>query len=188
MANANLDEDSHPPQPQSAPGLDELISALMDGELLHHDAQDAIAKFKQRGESRRSWSEYHLIGDALRGGPALSSDVAARVALRLADEPALSAPRRVPQRRSMIAWSAAASVAAVAVVGWVALKVPAEPAAGSSVSPLAATVAKLAPQQLRGNVGEYLIAHQEFSPGTAVQDASPYQRAAYETQQVDVAR
>lgn len=186
MANANLDEDSHPPQLQSAPGLDELVSALMDGELLHHDAQDAIAEFNRRGESWRSWSEYHLIGDALRGAPALSSDVAAKVALRLADEPALSAPRRVSQRRSMIAWSAAASL--VAVVGWVTLKVPAEPAAGPSASPLAATVAKLAPQQLRWNVGEYLIAHQEFSPGTAVQAASPYQRAAYETQQVDVAR
>jgi sigma-E factor negative regulatory protein RseA len=87
----------------------------------------------------------------------------------------------------MLALSAAASVAAVAVVGWVALRVPAEPAAGPSVSPLAMNVAKLAPQQLRRNVGEYLIAHQEFSPGTAVQDTSPYQRATYETA-VDVAR
>lgn len=186
MAETNPGEGSHMQRQQDVPGPDELVSALMDGELLHHDARAAIALFRQQENLRHNWSEYHMIGDALRQTPVLSSDVTARVARRLADEPAVLAPRRAPQNRAMIAWSAAASVAAVAVVGWVTLKTPDGPADAPAFQQ-AATLARLEPQQLRGTVSEYLIAHQEFSPGIAMPSATPYQRAAYETQP-DVAR
>jgi len=181
MAETNPGEYSPVQRQQDVPGPNELVSAVMDGELLHHDARAAIALFGQQGDLRRNWSEYHMIGDALRRAPVLASDVTAKVARRLADEPTVLAPRRAPQKSVMIAWSAAASVAAVAVVGWVTLKTPEGPAAGAPAFQQAATLAKLEPQQLRGNVSEYLIAHQEFSPGIAMQSATPYQRAAYET-------
>jgi sigma-E factor negative regulatory protein RseA len=187
MAKTNPGEDSPVQRQLDVPGPDELVSALMDGELLHHDARAAIARFGEQENLRSNWSEYHMIGDALRRAPVLSSDVTARVARRLADEPTVLAPRRAPQNRAMIAWSAAASVAAVAVVGWVTLKTPEGPAADAPAFQQAATLAQLAPQQVRGNVSEYLIAHQEFSPGIAMQSATPYQRATYESQP-DVAR
>ena len=187
MAKTNPGEDPQAQRQQSVPGTDELVSALMDGELLHHDARAAIALFRQQEHLRRSWSEYHMIGDALRRAPVLSSDVTARVARRLLDEPTVLAPRRAAQKGAVIAWSAAASVAAVAIVGWVTLKTPEGPATDAPAFQQAATVAKLDPQQLRGNVSEYLIAHQEFSPGIAMQSTTPYQRATYETQP-DVAR
>ena len=121
----------------------ENISSLMDGELENDAAVRAIAQLKLHaddasgsaggngGAGRDGWHTYHLIGNVLRdghaGAPAISVGFSARLSERLAQEPTVLAPRatRVPTRFvnqfQTYALSAAASVAAIAVVGWMAL-------------------------------------------------------------------
>lgn len=89
--------------------------------------------------------------------------------------------RRFPQpRRSLIALSAAASVAAVSLVAWVAPQFNNEGglnvAANAVVAKTGTTVAAPAI-----NVGSYLAAHQEYS--RAVQGIDPYQRVSFEKTQ-----
>lgn len=181
-------------------GVDaEKISALMDGELDSADAAREIARFKQPGvrDAARhvAWNTYHAIGDALRGEPAVSQAFATRLAERLAQEPTVLAPRvRWPRAVQPYALSAAASVAAVAVVGWVALNVlnadvapgtlaqapagkAAEVAPSTSASPSRVEPVALAPE----HVHEYLLAHQGISPTTAIQGVTPYIRTVSNT-------
>ena len=97
----------------------ERISEWMDGEL---DGLQAELMMRRIGDddTRATWAAYHLIGDALRGD--LGCNVAARVSARLADEPTVLAPRPLAgvQARGL-GMSIAASVAAVTVVGYLAL-------------------------------------------------------------------
>lgn len=76
--------------------LREQISALKDGALPEADLELAFAAL-QGSDGKRAWEVYHLIGDTLRESPApaLSPDFRARLAERLADEPA-------PLRRSTV--------------------------------------------------------------------------------------
>lgn len=69
--------------------LREQISALMDDALPEADHELALAAL-QASDGRRAWDAYHVIGDALRAAPApaLSPGFAARLAARLAAEPA----------------------------------------------------------------------------------------------------
>ena len=69
-----------------------------------------------------TWVCYHVIGDALRGDrAALRPGSSQRFAARLAAEPTVLAPHaEAPQRAARFAWAAAATVAAVSLVGWVA--------------------------------------------------------------------
>src|SRR5688500_12767574 len=101
------------------------ISALMDGELDEHPARNIIAKLKEDPELRERWETYHLISDALKGEPLLSSaGFGQAFAERLAAEPTILAPKRsmlTPKRVTTYALSAAASVSAAAFVAWVAL-------------------------------------------------------------------
>jgi len=108
-----------------------------------------------------------VIGDTLRGCSGLSPGFAERFAARLATEPTVLAP---PPRRptpTAVAWAVAASAAAVSVVGWVAL---------TMMAPLPAAVATVqqansvrAADVRRPAENEYLLAHQEYSPMTAIQ-------------------
>jgi sigma-E factor negative regulatory protein RseA len=89
------------------------------------------------------------------------------------------------------ALSAAASLSAVALVGWVAFvnnplaPTPqiAQPLASAPAVPAPVSAPALSPQpQLasvssEGKMNEYLIAHQEFSPSTAIQGLAPYIRS-----------
>lgn len=97
----------------------ERISEWMDGEL---DGLQAELLLRRLGdaEAQATWSTYHLIGDALRGDN--GCDVAARVTARLAHEPTVLAPRPVMSVEARgLGMSIAASVAAVTVVGYMAL-------------------------------------------------------------------
>lgn len=80
--------------------LREHISALMDGELPDADQELALAAL-QEADGQAAWELYHLAGDTLRtaGVPDLSPDFRARLAARLAAEPA-------PVRRSATAAAA----------------------------------------------------------------------------------
>jgi sigma-E factor negative regulatory protein RseA len=165
------------------------ISALMDGELLPRLALVQLARLKAEQELARCWQTFHVIGDALRGDQALSHRFDQRLTARLAEEPTVLAPQRGTAKRAVAyALSAAASLAAVALVAWVALVnnplAPQAEIAKAPSSPAAATPpAQLASVPSGGKMNEYLIAHQEFSPSTALQGLAPYIRTVSSAQQ-----
>lgn len=160
------------------------ISALMDGELDAAEATEAIAQLKKTDGLRGEWATYHLIGDALRQSVTMS-DIAQRVSVQLAAEPTVLAPRLHPpmQKAKVVALSAAASAAAIAVVGWLSFQTPLNPSqqnlaaannAGNktSLNVMAASTSVPAPARMN----DYLLAHQEFSPSTTMQGVAPYVR------------
>jgi sigma-E factor negative regulatory protein RseA len=171
----------------------ENISALMDGELDDHEAAREWNRLKSNPELRDSWHAFHIVGDALRGDHLLSAGFNEKLSRRLAEEPTVLAPNRLPAkptRFTTYALSAAASLAAVALVGWMALTptapvaplakiVPPIPAPAVVDSPQVATVSS------DGRMNEYLLAHQGFSPSTAIQGLAPYIRSVSTTRTID---
>lgn len=166
------------------------ISALMDGELDERQAQQEFARLRQQSELRQNWDTFHLIGDALRGERLLLTDVGRRLSDRLAQEPTVLAPRRGTVRKiTTYVLSAAASLAAVALVGWMAISThatfnPRDEVASAPapvVLPAPSPAPALAPQVAsvpdEGRMNEYLLAHQGFSPSTAIQGVAPYIRS-----------
>lgn len=167
------------------------ISEWMDGELSGQQTREQFSRVKQDAELNRCWDTFHLIGDVMRGERALSREFEQRVATRLAGEPAMLAPRhRVSSRFATYALSAAASVSAVALVGWIAyFNNPLAPQpdlaqAPTTPPPVAAPSEQLASVPSDGKMYEYLIAHQEFSPSTEIQGLAPYIRGVSSSRQV----
>ncbi|MCE5180182.1 MAG: sigma-E factor negative regulatory protein [Betaproteobacteria bacterium] len=162
--------------------MESRVSALVDGELEQEEAIEMlVAATREQKTLQQEWMLFHLIGDTLRQTPPLSPDFNTRFSEQLAKEPTILAPRRFFQhKRSLMALSAAASVAAVSLVAWVALQF-------NNVSGLTAPantiVAETSPSGSAPaiNVSSYLSAHQEYS--YAVQGISPYQRASLEKPQ-----
>lgn len=165
------------------------ISALMDGELDDRQAREQLVRLKQDDALVDCWQTFHIIGDSLRGDRALSQEFSRRLTDRLAVEPTVLAPRRSATRRiTTYALSAAASLSAVALVGWVAfVSNPLAPQAELAKAPAsmnpAPVVAQLANVPSDGKMNDYLIAHQEFSPSTSIQGVAPYIRTVSVTQQ-----
>jgi len=85
-----------------------------------------------------------------------------------------------PQRRrtehvATAAWAIAATLAAVTVVGWTAFSMVDAPPMAVAKAREAATVRAA---QLKSELpADYLLAHQEYSPSTAIQSTGPYLRA-----------
>ena len=155
---------------RATPLTPEDVSQLMDGELAAERVEHACHGLRE-ADSMETWVCYHVIGDTLRGCGGLSPGFAQRFAARLGAELTLLAP---PPRRTTpaaVAWALAASVAAVTVVGWVALTtMPLPPAALATVQQ--ATAVRAADVR-RPVENEYLLAHQEYSPTTAIQGVRP---------------
>lgn len=165
------------------------ISALMDGELDGREADTEIARLKTDAELRSTWDEFHLIGDALRGEPVLLTRFGESMSRQLAAEPTVLAPRRSrtgARRVTTYAMSAAASVSAAALVAWVALAPQQqENVALKTVAPAPAPRVE-APRELAsvpsdGRMNEFLLAHETFSPSTALQGLAPYIRSVAAT-------
>lgn len=161
------------------------ISAFMDGETRQHETEQAILHLKQYEEHVESWHTFHLIGDAMRGEPMLRNDFTARLRSRLQREPTVLAPRFRWRKPLNLVLSAAASLAAVAVVLiLVTVDNPLKPQSQMAVAPKPATTGSIQvaalPQPVasanQGRINEYLMAHQEFSPSTALQGVAPYVR------------
>ncbi|MCX7172767.1 MAG: RseA family anti-sigma factor [Proteobacteria bacterium] len=149
------------------------LSAMIDDELDIHDQHALLAALRGKKDMRASWDSYILLGDALRGSPELATDLTANVMNALRNEPTILAiPRR--QAPSMLRGVAAlaASLAGVAVVGWLALSPTASqtsitPSAKTQIPPVASTSARMQ---------EYLMAHQAYSPSSRIQGGASYIR------------
>jgi sigma-E factor negative regulatory protein RseA len=152
----------------------EEISLLMDGELDAGRSERSWEGFHEAA-SVETWVCYHLIGDAMRGGGCVVPGFAARFSARLGAEPTLLAPSRRRPAPMAVAWALAAGVAAVGVVGWVALTTMSVPPATIATAPPPTAVR--AADMRHPIVNEYLLAHQEYSPTTAIQGVRPYLRA-----------
>ncbi len=162
--------------------MESRISALADGELDHEEANAILLSVREQPELQQKWDMYHLIGDSLRQASPFSPDFNARFAGQLAKEPTILAPRRfLPQRRRpLLALSAAASVAAISLVAWVALQFNHESGLGAATNTLVAEANTAgAPSEI--NVNAYLAAHQEYS--YPVRLPPYYQRASLEESQ-----
>lgn len=141
------------------------LSTLMDGELDAHEAERAIRTVCGNEDLKQKWQEYHLIGDALRGGEPRRAAACRRIMAAIEEEPTVLAPRRrLPANAGRIAFAAAASVATVAVVGWMGLQQgrvpdvsPALAKGGTAAQP--APVAVAAPP---AHVNEYLVVHRQL--------------------------
>jgi len=181
--------------------MKDRLSMLMDGELDDRGAASALDALGRDAGALQTWRTYHLIGDAMRDCRLLSEGFAARVGERLADEPTVLAPRRAPaepQPRYRFALSAAASLAAVALVGWPAFapqktgepvtlaKAPAAAPALQSTPQLASVPGQAAPPAivpLPNAANDYLLAHQGFSPRLDLQGMAPYVRTVSDSSQ-----
>ena len=161
--------------------MKEKISELMDGELEWHAAAGPLDALKGEGEARDTWRNYHLIGDAMRDARMLSPGFAARVAAKLTEEPTVMAPSRVVRRAERPRWqllSAAASLAAVAFVGWVAFAPQEIGPQMAQVQPLVQPQVQPVPAQVTppDSANDYLYAHQGYSPRNTLQGVAPYVR------------
>ena len=160
------------------------ISAFMDGESSHTEAHQVLLRLKDHDEDCETWKTFHLIGDVLRGEQMMRPDFARRFHGLIEQEPTVLAPRRHAWRKTInYGLSAAASITAVAVVLTLVLsdnplqpqpQLAAVPAAPVVAQPVA--VPEPVPAASQRRVNEYLMAHQEYSPSTALQGVAPYVR------------
>lgn len=164
--------------------MKEQVSALMDSELGDDEGSGCVRRLQTDAALRESWEIYHLIGDTLRGSAAVG--LSARFHERLASEPTVLAPRRsaaTRSRPSRYVWSAAAGVAAVAFVGWMAAPLFETPVQTAAVAPVQAAAVQPAaavvvpPAQ---GVGDYLLAHQRYSPRSVMAGVASYVQSVQE--------
>ena len=155
----------------------EDISRLVDGDL-PEDHLDATCSQLKQGEGMATWMCYHVIGDTLRGTAGAAPQLSEKFAARLAAEPVVVAPRARVQRPLTYAWAAAATIAAVAITGWVAFSVIDTAPALTAVAKARETATVRAALGRPATVPQdYLLAHQEFSPSSQIQDLGPSIRA-----------
>jgi len=150
----------------------ERISALMDGELEAGDILVEFGRIKSDEGLLQKWETYHLIGDVLRKEGIVAAGFHGfgdRFRETLAKEPTILAPRlvTVPPKARLYALSAAASVAGVAAVAWLAFmnQPTSQGTGGDSVV--------VAPKP-DASVKEYLFAHHVVAPIAAVPSLAQY--------------
>ena len=141
--------------------MKEHISALMDNDLALEDAEYLMTALKANGDAAKSWATYHLIGDVMRGNKVLRHDMTASIMQEIAKQPTVLAPKPSLVKNKQVAFSVAASVAAVFFVGLVVLHQQSQEA---SVAPI--EIAQAMP-------AEYLRAHQSMSPSNAAYFIQP---------------
>jgi sigma-E factor negative regulatory protein RseA len=164
--------------------MKDRLSALMDGELDDKSAAEVLESLGRDREAIEAWRAYQLISDAMRDSPVLSADFTARVSARLAAEPTVLAPRAMrpePRRWFAVGAAAAASLAAVGLVGWMAFgPQPGGPPAPAPVAQAKPAEAKPVMVPLPTQANDYLLAHQGFSPRVSLQGMAPYVRTVSE--------
>ena len=135
------------------------LSSLMDGELDVNEADRVVRDCCRDNELMQKWQTYHLIGDAMRGVLPVRRPADGLICVIPDREPTVLAPRRrMGGSAGRIAFAAAASVATVAVVGWIGVQ--------GTGAPQGPAVAKSAPAEsppvvANLNVNEYLVVHRQ---------------------------
>ena len=137
--------------------MKEKISMLMDGELDEDEVAPLISRMKAGDDD--DWLCYHLICDVIRDPAGFRADIKMDCSESIRSEPVVLAPYKSSLHRAKVyTLSAAASFAAVMLVGWVAMQSP-------SVSPVPKRVAQAVHLDvIKSKLGDYLLAHQEVSP------------------------
>ena len=159
--------------------MNENISRLMDGELDAAEFERTCAELKGP-EAMSCWVCYHVIGDHLRGTQGGSAGFAARFSVALESEPTVLAPRAASAHGgppATFAWAVAATLAAVTIVGWTAFSMVDVPPTAVAKAREASTVRAAQVKPPAEVPADYLMAHQEYSPSTAIQGVGPYLRA-----------
>lgn len=111
----------------------DTISTLVDGELSDWERKTAIQSLEQDRELQSCWRNYHVIGDALRGGlpKYVGMDLADRVSRALEHEPfhfkpqhpvSLPSSHTLSRKTATIGFALAASLSAVAIFGVVGME------------------------------------------------------------------
>lgn len=198
--------------------LDELqwVSALADGQVQADAMARVVASVGRSDRARAAWHSYHVIGEALRGndlvdcpddqiflsrmrarlerlGPP-SADVEFRPSLATAPTTVAAAGlARSSANDAASRWkwlAAAATVAAVTLVGWNLLPVGAAPGAAvqlaesgnsvGSVNPVSGPGAPVEPQVMLRDprLDELLAAHRQYGGASALQTAAGFLRNA----------
>ena len=149
----------------SAEERDSQLSALFDGELESEQAELVTRRLLKDPALQATWGRYALVGAVLRKEPLLgagrgNAEVAARLRLRMANEPALTAapvsvvqpaprPSRLAQLAAGVAVAASVAFAVIAVLRVQAPGLPASvPVAAAVVQPAGAGVAVVADSSL----------------------------------------
>lgn len=152
----------------------EWLSVLLDGELVDDEGRRAVGRLVQDAAAGRRWSEYCLIGDALRGQLHGQDRLRGRIASALDNEPTLLAPMPARSKRQPLLWvAAAATVAAVTWTIWSAL--PRQDA----ITPMARL--QDVDRAQASQVMPYLAAHQDFAQGVVAQPEMHFTRITLAT-------
>jgi sigma-E factor negative regulatory protein RseA len=168
----------------------EQISSFLDGALDHWAGGRTIGHLEDDQALRGVWDRYHLIGDIMRGEGARprAEGIAEAVSRRIAEEPAVLAPRNLA-RRGLRRWlrpvAGGALAASVAVV--VVLKVPGlidkEPEkvaeVGHGVAPVRQMVGpgtrwRHVDPEVESRLNRYLVDHGESAARGPVPRVLPY--------------
>lgn len=155
--------------------MKQKISTLMDGEMSADEAELLLGKIKQHPDARQEWLAYHMIGDALRQPDHMHVDMSAAIFERLQNEPTVLAPHgRRGSKASYFAMSAVASIMAMAFLVWLSVQIESAPVPQQAL--LNSNDMRNVSLPVNEAVNDYLLAHQEFSPGTDMRGAASYIR------------
>jgi sigma-E factor negative regulatory protein RseA len=164
--------------------MTEQISALADDEVALEEAEHLMASMHSNSPAAEVWSQYHLIGDVMRGATALHPNFKQNLMAKIELEPTVLSPNAALINQSSVfqktgetnikmpvAWSIAASFAAVMVVGWIVLQTQVTnnfaPIEVAQVVTTPATSSLLVSTEQAAEhaiPAEYLMAHQASAP------------------------